>query len=206
MLQTEVHANRFDQVCRIQLPRAKGRLQPVSDRLPQLLVLHGKDRKKLPQILLNRTWNRRSRFARKSRCNPKDVGTVLRDFLTPSSFSFRSALRQIEPSARFEGNECRWVGERQVLLLVVLLSHQFVIIVVQQYGRETGRILIELYRDDVLSFSEIDLRGLPAENVYHRGISLIFRLLETVQLPPVARRTWMALSSHFRFVAALVLA
>jgi hypothetical protein len=38
----EVDANRFDQALRVQFPRPKGRLQPISNRLPLFLVLDGK--------------------------------------------------------------------------------------------------------------------------------------------------------------------
>src|ERR1700719_354333 len=127
----EVDANRFDQALRVQFPGAKGRLQPISNRLPLFLVLDGKRRKKLSQMILNCVGNSRSCFAGKRSGNAKHVGAVLSDVLVLYRLALRSARRQVEVRARLQRNQRGWICKSKILFFIVLFPDQRIVIIIE---------------------------------------------------------------------------
>src|SRR6266404_1292810 len=185
--QLEVRANNSDESLRLHFPGTERRLKPRSNRRPFLLVLRWKRRKELSQIFLNGFRDSRPRFAGEGCSNPEHVGTVLGDVLAFSFFPFCGGLRQIDVCARLERNQRCRIRERKIVFFVVLVSDECIVIVVQQNCRKAGGIFVKLYRNNLLPFAEIDIGWLSTENLNHRRISFVLRLVEAVELPAVVR-------------------
>ena len=103
-------SDRFDERLGLDFLSAKGRLKAGANRFPLFLVLRGKKRKKLSQVFLNSSGDRRPFFAWERRCNPKHICAMLGDISAFSFLSPRSSICHVEVRPLVERNQCRWIA------------------------------------------------------------------------------------------------
>src|SRR5271165_2794489 len=94
-LEFEISADRFDERLGLDFLSTKGCLQASTNSFPLFLVLRGEKRKKLSQVFVNSSGDRRPFFARERRGNPKHICAMLGDVFAFSFLSSRSPIRQV---------------------------------------------------------------------------------------------------------------